>query len=177
MSENINQNIKLTYELQIIKDGKVINSIKGNSKSFLRNYAELVRVFTTYTPSYAYLYDEDNTLVRYSGFGLSYYNNKGLRIEIGNGTAPVIPTDYRLSSFLDRKPANYSDLLVESDKCSFEAYSDFTFTTNQTISELGLALGENTGKFILIVRDLLSTPVSLPAGATLRVKYTFVFPV
>jgi len=174
MSENINHNIKLTYELQIIKDGKVINSIKNQSRSFTKHFAFAIESFLTngfrsktFTSDWG-----DN-------FNLNIGNLSGATyVAIGTGTSPVTPMDTNLTSTI-KVQADPTNTTIETDRCWFELVADFTISTNTSISEIGIFKMHNIYPYrtYLLVRDVLPTPINVPAGATLRVKYTFVFPV
>lgn len=169
---------KLTYELEVIKDGKVIKKIEDTSKSFVRNFADVIRWFIDTTNQYIYITDENNQpTALYPSLLASSLNYRGGHIGIGSGSTPQSPTDYKLESLIDRKRAVVEPLIVESDKCRFSMYADFSFTEDKTIQEFGIFINHGGIRMILMVRDVLSEPITLPAGATLRVRYNWIFPV
>jgi len=168
----------LTYEIEVIKDGKVIKKIEDTSKSFVKNFAIFLRWFIETTNQYTYLTDENNGVATlYPSLLAGHLNSRGGQIGIGNGSTPPSPTDYRLENLIDRKKATVEPLIVESDKCRFSMYADFSFTEDKTIQEFGIFVNYAGIQQVLIVRDVLSEPITLPAGATLRVRYNWIFPI
>jgi len=169
---------KLTYELEIIKDGKVIKKIEDTSKSFVSNFATLIRWLIQTTNQYLNLKHDGGSVVSISQYSyVMYVNYYGGRIAVGSGSTPPSPTDYKLVNEIERKTAVVENLIIEADKSKFSMYADFSFTEDKTIQEFGIYINPREVYWCLIVRDVLSEPIVLPAGATLRVRYNWIFPI
>jgi hypothetical protein len=109
-------------------------------------------------------------------FNNTYYADVGFYIAVGTGTAPPTRDDFRLASKIAEGVASVS---VTEDDGVITLTAGFTWTTGQTISEIGLEWLVNwstTSPFnvrVLCDRTVLSPPITVPAGATLTVVYRF----
>jgi hypothetical protein len=113
----------------------------------------------------------------YSG----YYTR--LRVVAGVAVSPTSPsiTDYNLNT--PYAEANCGPVAYAEDtttnKIRVSVQGAISFSEAKTVTEVGLALGvNNTGgalKDFLLARDVPSPPVSVGAGQTLTIKYTWVF--
>ena len=111
----------------------------------------------------------------YNTFNSTLSGDVGAIIAVGTGTAPPTRDDYKLASELARAWASVS---VAEDAGIVTLTAGFTWATNQTISEIGLILQAciQMSPYVitfLLDRTVLSSPVSVPAGATLTVAYRF----
>jgi len=117
-------------------------------------------------------------------------------IVVGQGTTPPTPDDYTMQSKiahgtgsgqLDYGPHTFLDVVVNDNESSFKVSRVFTNNSGAVVNvqELGIIVyqyiyfrvsntikASNEIKF-LILRDVLGSPVSVPDGATLTVRYTF----
>jgi len=113
-------------------------------------------------------------------------------IVVGKGETPVSPEDYNLddkiahgtaSGQLDYGAHTFEDVVVEDKVSKFRVSRTFSNVSGAeiTVKEIGIIAwcwwGFNGGvakdlKF-LIVRDVLTTPTTIPDGASLNVRYTF----
>jgi len=99
-------------------------------------------------------------------------------IALGSGTTPVSFNDYNLESIIAGwDPAqgyevNYDDA---NFKGTFKAYKPFTFTSETTINEAGLAwyFYDHSASYYLTMVDriVLDTPITVPANRTIDVYY------
>jgi len=86
------------------------------------------------------------------------------------GPADPSPRYYRACLYLDK------EIIL---KIRVTVAGNIGFSEAKTVTEVGLYYGcKNTANVVkdyLLARDLVSPPVSVPAGATLTIKYTWVF--
>lgn len=113
-------------------------------------------------------------------------------IIVGSGNVPVTPDDYKLASKITHGTGLgqllYGDTFfdpvsVVNNVSSFRVTRTFTNNSGSsvTVQELGIvawnywkdAHGVHQSAKFLILRDVLASPVSVPDGATLTVRYTF----
>jgi len=137
----------------------------------------------------------DSTTITYANKDASYVgsfnapdDNDSFGILVGSGDVAVTPDDYQLASKiahgtgtnqLDYGTHTVEDVAVDGNTVSFRFSRTFTNLSGAsvTVKELGITLqcwatGDTTIN-VLILRDVLSSPVSVPDGATLTVRYTF----
>jgi hypothetical protein len=115
------------------------------------------------------------------GVQSGYYTR--LRVVAGTAASPTSPsiTNYNLNS--PYAEANCGTAAYAEDtgtnKIRVSVQGAISFNEAKTVTEVGLALGvRNTGwtlKDFLLARDVPSPPVSVDAGQTLTIKYTWVF--
>lgn len=104
-------------------------------------------------------FDDYDLAVKYpQGSGAGYLDYDSVTIPtLEEGTVTIDTTDY-----------NYIKLIIQRP-----AYNDHTET--QTVNEVGLAVAwertEQTTYKFLVFRDLLDTPLDIPAGATAVLRY------
>jgi hypothetical protein len=105
-------------------------------------------------------------------FNSTYPSDQGFYIGVGTGTAPPTRDDYRLANKIAEA---YASAAVDEDAGVITLSAAFTFSTGQTITEVGLEwlVGYNPSYRMLCDRTVLSSPVTVPAGATLSVAYRF----
>jgi len=151
------------------KNGNIIKRHKQHSHSFVKNFlSDLSSIFTGGPGS--------------SGGALNY--SKG--IQIGTGTSPPTPNDTALTNPIAngtgsgqmQYPSNpsFGSIVVNGNTSSFTITSTMTNGSGAsiTVSEVGL-MSQNTGapQFGgLLAHDLLSSPITVPTGATITVSYT-----
>jgi hypothetical protein len=109
-------------------------------------------------------------------FNTTYYADVGFYISVGTGTTPPTRDDYTLANKIAEGVASVS---VTEDAGIITLTAGFTWTTDMTISEIGLEWLVNFSSSmpfnvrVLCDRTVLSPPVTVPAGATLTVVYRF----
>jgi hypothetical protein len=110
-------------------------------------------------------------------------NYTRLRVVAGTNASPSSPsiTDYELNT--PYAAANCGTAAYAEDtgtnKIRVSVQGAISFSEAKTVTEVGLALGvRNTAAILkdyLLARDVPSQPVSVGAGQTLTIKYTWVF--
>jgi len=119
-------------------------------------------------------------------------DNDSYGIAVGKGTATVAPDNYNLDDKiphgtdvgqLDYGPHTFEEKAVEDNVSYFRVSRTFTNLSGQSIEvrEIGIIAwnywrdqdGVRQNVRYLILRDVLDSPVSVPDGATLTVRYKF----
>jgi hypothetical protein len=109
-------------------------------------------------------------------FNNTYYNDVGFYISVGTGTTPPTRDDYKLEMKIAEGVASVS---VTEDAGIITLTAGFTWTTDQTITEIGLEWLVNFSTSspyacrVLCDRTVLDPPITVPAGTTLTVVYRF----
>jgi hypothetical protein len=101
-------------------------------------------------------------------FNTTFGGDTGFLIAVGSGTATPTRDDFTLASTVAE---TYASADVDEDAGVITLSVAFTFATGQTITEVGLVWV--TCYRMLCDRTVLSSPVTVPAGATLSVAYRF----
>jgi len=169
------------------KDGKVIQKHKQKARSWVKNFILFLRY--AFAGSNIPLVKQDGTVTTFS-IGTSVGNmmsvdagngNTIYGIFVGSGTNPYSINDYALQSKITTGGFQYGATAVEDltdtgSSLYFGIARTFLNGTGNpvTVSEVGLVMNAN-GVAILIARDLLSTPVTIPVGATLTVRYVITY--
>jgi len=165
------------------KNGKVLKKLRFKSKSWVKNMAILLS---------GALSNTSFTLVDQSGNNANVPNNTDVvsvfktnapagedryGILVGSGTNPVSPNDYKLYNKIPNSILAHSDTNVgqfTGNENGFTFAINRTFTNNGTqdvtVSEVGLAILA-ASLWILIARDLLSSPITVQPGQVLQVTY------
>ena len=190
--------IKIFYEVEVKdKQGKLLTKQKGVSKSLLANFMHWFRAKVCNLSDETVVDTGGATrTILYGGSDFSYAfgridssdDNDDDGIMVGSGTVAVSPDDYQLASkiphgtttgHLDYGPHTVEAVTVSDNVSSFRISRTFTNLSGASISvqELGIAMyafdvDKNVIHF-LILRDVLASPISIPDGATLTVRYTF----
>lgn len=193
-------NVQVEYEIEVRdKAGRLLRRASGTAESFLSRFIEWLLTGFVSTP-YSFK-DRSNTdrevythIPATSGVDVEFINmdvkapadNVDYGILVGYGTASPTPSDYDLAS-----PAPNSELkayetsLEEYGVSGNETYATFKRVfenvsgADKTINELGLAAkyyrkvgtDERGPWYFLLIRDVLSTGQTVPAGASVTVRY------
>jgi len=182
------------------RTGKVVRRIRRESKSFVKNFMNIlhslftgadISIVDTYGTSRTIPYafkDVDNYLTETTV--LAPEGNDLIGILVGSGTTPPTPDDYSLESKIphgdgDNQLHYYdvvvSNVLISGNEMAIEIERSFdnNGTVDVTVREVGLVLeidyksgGVYDSAFVLILRDVLDSPVTVLAGGSLTVKYT-----
>lgn len=192
--------VSVSYSLVVRdKSGKVIQEVKKPAKSFVRYFMDLLKALMTSgvatvtdingaTKSiHMYYYDASNYFEKMDirgGDGESRYG-----IVVGNGTTTPSPADNKLASQIPHgdadgqlhyKDTTVGDVVVNGNEVSFEITRDFlnNGSVSVDVNEIGLQAyirsyeeGSVQDVYVMLIRDVLGSTVSVPAGATLTVKY------
>jgi hypothetical protein len=105
-----------------------------------------------------------------------------LAIQIGQSDYPFSPSQYSLVSPIATFNVTSSGVSVSDDGITITATftSSWTASSDVTVREVGLILevctfGTKTYSYVLLARDVLSTPVSLASGDAISVSYQVSF--
>jgi len=178
------------------KKGKTRLKQRKPSRSFLRNFARVLRGLFYTTPSSAIetivssdgtthsfpkLYSETNDLAR----TYAYEGEDGYGVLVGNGTTQVSFDDYILASKIPHGESAGQLYYYKSNvlRTEFDNYDIIAFTRNFenrsgeniTVTEVGLALHYEHRiegiHNVLIARDLLDPAITLAPLETLNARY------
>jgi len=201
-------NLKVEYEVEVVKDGKILKKVKGESRSLLKNFIAWLRSrflmdsvgsgtghnfispwqATDITGTGRTLgYDDIQAPVVWGGFGAGEGLDT-LGLVIGMGDTPVSPIDYDLADRITHGTGlnqmlhgsmTIEDVVVSDSQSSFRVSRTFTNNSGAsiTVKEIGAIfrcweVGGGDRRF-LYLRDVLSSPTTVPDGAALTVRYTF----
>jgi hypothetical protein len=195
-------NLDLFYEIEIKNpNGEIISKVRERSRSLLRNFALGIRcafsgsgVAQTLTVSTK---DTSNTTrTFYGGYSGGYwsfmsagasYGTDSFGIQVGTGNTSVTRDDYALASKCSHGTGTnqfqYGSTTVE-DVDGTAPSSQFriirTFSngsgSNINVNEIGLAIFNaytQNPYYFLMARDVFGSPVTVPDGSTLTVRYIF----
>lgn len=186
--------VRVEYEIEVRdKHGNVIKKLKKKSESLLTNFLQILgRLFGNANQSfyardgvaYAPTYDHGD----YASI-LAPEGNDDYGVLVGTGTTPVTASDYDLASpithgtgagQLQHGAMSYEAPSVSGSVTTWRNSRTFTNGSGAdiTVNEIGLAIlyygaSPMTTFYVLIARDVLATPVTVPDGATLTVRYSF----
>jgi len=198
MSKRVN--VQVSFELEVRdKTGKLLKKVSGVSRSFVSNFLQWLLTGFISTPySFKDRTGTDREVLTHisaqSGVDVEFTNmdvrgpadDVNYGILVGYGTTSPVPGDYDLET-----PAPNSELkayeteLQEWGVSGNETYATFRRVfenvsgVDKTISELGLAAkyyrkvgtDERGPWYFLLIRDVLATAQTVPAGATVTVRY------
>ena len=207
MPRHVNLDVLLELEVRD-KQGRLLSSVKGRSRSLLWNFiAFLDGCFTGYALNAGIaLHEKGGTDVNItpfipaqSGVDVEFHNMNVLAgegddsfgIVVGKGTASPTPDDYKLESQVPHGVStdqlyHYKTELEEAGTSGQDSYVKFKrlFENKSggdiSIQELGLyakwykKVGSDVeGPYVfLLIRDVLGSAQTIPAGATATVRYT-----
>jgi len=111
--------------------------------------------------------------------------NYGIRV--GSGSSTPTPTDYNLASPIAHGTGSgqlvygsvsVEDVIIDGNTVYFRIIRTFSNSSGATVTvrEIGLSMRTwvalwNTWDYVLLARDVLSSSVDVPNGATLTVRY------
>lgn len=169
--------------IKVYKDGKLLKEHEQEMNSFLRNYDHIIALLSAhyrYSPTKVVtLYDQAGNSI--DVYGLKNTSNNPPRIHLGEGTTPVSPDDYQLASKFGATNVTAFDY----DSANRTITVRGSWTNNKgyevTLNEVGLTFqptlynsgtGDSLVYEILVIRDLLDSPVTIPDGASVTVEFT-----
>ena len=194
------EKIKLMYEIEVRnEEGKLIKRISGMSKSLLKNFMKVLRgtLYGGLTSEIETILDRDNVSHAFPNL----YSNAAPHMSInatstiddygiivGTGDTPVDVDDVDLESPISHGTGSgqllYGSTTIEEVQTS-DSTSSFRVTrsfsnssgASITVKEIGMAIKhshrDDGDLHILIARDVLPSPTSIPDGASLTVRYTW----
>ena len=172
------------------KDGKIIKVHKQKSHSFVANFMYMLATFffnTDYT--WKDINGTSNTYSFTNEAAGAYVSGSLWRINsilIGTGTATPTPNDYALGNQIANGTGNgqmvYNSISFVAPSVNGNTTSatiEQTFQNQSgnpiTVTEVGIkteTLGSSYWDYLLIVHDLLSSPITVPNNAVLTIIYT-----
>lgn len=180
--------MQLSYVVEVTdKDGKVIQRVASPSRSFVRQWYDLMaiharqdaaNVMDTGGVSRAITYHANNWRA-YAIAGVTTYG-----IRVGKGTTPVTISDYALQSpieegvgadQLEHQAMTYVAPAVADSTCSFVLRRSMINNTGNTIAgikEIGCYMRMSASYYGMGFRDVLPGSLSVPDGGTISVAYT-----
>ena len=202
MDEKVNLTVE--YEIEVKdRNGKLLRSLRGNSKSLLKNFMLWLRQwFTIYSGA---SYAENWTATTTGGTTATFpYNktscqgvwgylggstgNATVGIVVGSGDTAVTPDDYTLASKINHgteagqllhEEQTVEAVQVSGNEVSFRVTRTFTNNSGGDVTgkELGMMLSitdqSGGGKRLLLLRDVLESAITVQDGKALTVRYTF----
>jgi hypothetical protein len=183
------------------KDGKVITRHAQEAKSFLPNYMKWL--LSTLGVKTIPVIDLSGNAVNINGSRLTGVNGSFVNhilagatqdangIRVGSNNQAVSPLDYDLIAFISHGTTagklqygvcdTDSNILLSGNESSFIASRTFTNASGGavTVGEAGIVMFHYSDTTpvedvrFLIARDAIASPISVPDGATLTVRYKF----
>ncbi len=176
--------VEATFHIDVCDpSGGVVSRVSGKSDSFLRNFMQLLKgALTKSNQPVVTVSGETVSTYGFSAYPTTYdVIDRG--IVIGSGSAAVTADDFALDAEFPTSVFRYSPVIVpyprnisvggeavEIDMMyrSFANISD----TDAVINELGIKFYSGSAS-VLVLRDVLTDPVTVPAGFVVSVKYVF----
>ena len=195
--------LRLSIELEVADDkGRVLKRMEMESHSYLRQYIAMLRgilyhTFGSANSGNTIVKDITGTDTSYPYSGGAVFQGMAMNcpaasseygIVVGSGTTANSTTTYALASLIPHGTASgqlsygshtFDSLLVDGSTVYFKVIRTFTNNSGATITvkELGIyvkAYNSNAYEYVFcIARDVLSTPIDVPATKTLTVRYKF----
>lgn len=193
--------IKIEYEVKVVDKDKILQEVKGESRTATTNFFRWLRSKFIMVGGYSAewsavdLGGTTRTFPRRTTgaediFGQMYGSDgaSSQGIIVGRGTTPYSPHDFRLADQIPHGTSvgqlyygvqSVEDVQVIGNTILFAVSRPFhnQTTSDVTVNEIGIALGQHdsggTWRYMLVVRDVLPSPVVVPPGRTLVVRYIF----
>jgi hypothetical protein len=173
--------VSALFDVKVIgEDGSVVQHVSGESDSFVQNFILLLQA--AFRNSAVSMQDTSNTARSALGFS-SYptaYGVTNSHVVVGTGSTPVTPSDYKLESqnlTLEHVPVLLTQPTTPVINGGFIESTMFRRTFNNrtgasvVISEIGVYVLYSSYS-IMILRDILGSPVTVLNNQTLQVEYT-----
>ena len=194
----LHNNIDIKVEVKVIdKNNKIIKYHKQRSHSFVANFLGVLANYFVDTPfNTVSVFKATNTSGTQFSTVYPLYGNDGANdstygIVVGTGTATPTPTDTNLESQIVNgtgtgqlvysahtfNPSSGS-VITSNNTAYFTITRQFTNQSGSpiTVSEVGfIAVTKDTSSntdYVLIIHDLLSSPVTVPNLSILQITYT-----
>jgi len=199
--EKVKKQATVTLELELEvrdKEGKITEKRRIKANSLLRNFAQTLVAFFAGTSLRVWMYDTGytnrNLFIAYGSYAYAFFFvNAGATvdyygIQVGSGVTTVSRDDYRLatpivhgsgSGQLSYGATTIEDVNGTPPQSRFRVLRTFSNDSGAAIIvyEIGLVyrtqVAAATFYNIMIGRDVLPTPVNVPAGSSLTTRYIF----
>ena len=161
------------------KDKNVLQHIKKPMDSFTQNMKRWICDSLNSEGSVGWsVVDTGGASRSLSGFTV-YLNaptgDDNYGIQVGSSDIAFDPAQYSLGSKIPNTQIGYQGMTVYQDLNTQRTWQRAFVNTSGgdiTVKEIGIAV-KASGVYILVARDVLSTPVTVPNYGTLVVRYTF----
>jgi len=187
-----NIDIRLTITVKD-KDGKIIKIHKQKSHSFVANF---MYILGTFLAGVQYNWTDINGNVeQYNGNGGTLTSTLcancsslgSCGIVIGTGTATPTPQDYKLGNQIPNgtgsgqmtynspsftEPAVSGNTISMTIKQSFQNQSGASITVTEVGIQAYIMIGGGSYDYVLIIHDLLSSPITVANLSILQITYT-----
>lgn len=175
----------------VVRDrlGQIVSRERRKSKSFVRQWNDLIYILTTNINTNAKLID-GSTQVVYSTDPINLRMTAGSEdtqsIVVGSGSTPVTISDYQLETQianglgagqLSHQAATVNASVVSAPNCGFIVERAFVnnsggdITAREGAIYVGVRLGAGYNN-AMVVRDVFGAPQLIPDGGSLIVNYT-----
>jgi hypothetical protein len=163
------------------------------SKSFLKNFCTLLKMCVGGSTARTGYYSEtgtknlsgSNVSIVASGNSSYRFGGRDPRIHVGNASSPTTPTpdDYKLNQEVANfsaacTPAEGQGVTVSGNQSLFDVSANVTFSNQVTVTEIGLSSMEQTGQStedrFMLIRDVVSPPVTIPANTPYIIRYRII---
>jgi len=181
----------IEYEFTVEKDGKVLKKGKGRSKSYVLNFMKIMKLLMLSTATEE-LTDTGGNAVTVADSDLGAVNVLGAEgddskgVLFGTGTTAFDITDCKLASkiahgdgdnllhYYDTSVGDIDTSISGKVRLPIQRSAVNNGSVDISVSEVGLVVSITIGGtdyYFLIARDVLDSPISVPAGATLKWTY------
>lgn len=201
-TQAFNLHLKWSYEVTN-KNGKVLCSKTGISKSLVRNFMfwlqQWFTILTNLTYATAWTTNDTSNIARtfphlsnppqgsYGFLGIGA-NSSAWGLRVGSAIGGPFPTDYEMNTLIPHGSVGtqlvYNSQTVEAvtvvgQNTTFRVSRSFSNNSGATITikEIGAAGGfrDSAGvdRYLLYLHDVLPSSVPVPDGSTFTLRYTF----
>ena len=193
-------NVQVSFEIEVRdRDGRIIKRISGASRSFVSSFLQWLLTGFVSTPyTFKDRTGTDREVLTHipaqTGVDVEFVNmdvrgpadDVNYGILVGYGTTSPTPGDYNLESPAPNTELKHYETTLEvyevsgnETRATFKRVFENVSGADKTINELGLAakyyrkVGTDVRGpwYFLLIRDVLSTGQTVPAGATVTVRY------
>jgi len=161
--------VGITLVVEHYRQGKLIERVVKEGDPCTQNFLNLVSSFFS-----------GSSFTMKDTSGSSYTFNalpalSSTAIAIGSGTTSFSISDYKLATQVASTPTSSPTESVTGTRVNATVSASFSISSAVTISEVGL-IGSikdsgGTARSILLIRDVLPTPINAAAGDTVTVTY------
>jgi hypothetical protein len=177
----------IEWELRDPK-GRIVRRGKQPMKSWVKQWIQLLYAY--FSQTIIAIIDTGGTSRNISG-SYNFYINAGTGVStygtvVGSSDTPVTRDDYKLGSQITHGSGTgqlmYSAMSIDTPVTYSTGYlvrATRVFTNNSgadiTVKEIGLYINYAGSNYFCVIRDVLTTPVTIPNGYSWTVRYNFYF--
>jgi len=183
-------NVEVYYAIYPLKNGK---PKWKRSRSFLKNFCIAFKMIIGGSTGRTAQYVEsgakdvngsnvnivDSTTASYRSFG----RLPQIHVGVKDNPSPPMPDDYKLEQEIaafsaSSTPAEGASVTVSGNQSLFDYVAIATFTEDTIVTEIGLSTlllySANAETRLMLVRDVLSPPITIPANTPYVIRYRFI---